>query len=478
MTWNLQKKHKFSMQFTFLLIFVAFIGVSTVLLNVFPTTTSRDVVMANKERALLNQGNVLSSSLSGLERLSAEGVSHVMELVVPGDYDRILVTNRAGDILYDTAPNLAGEGESAPLRSARSGESQFYCSYDGDAFRSEVITPVMSYGSLIGSVHIFDNDLEQARTIHSVELRLRSISVLLFILSVLTVLFVTLRLTRRLRELAGAMRTVREGDLSRRVAVKGQDEVAELAETFNKMTDRLESTEELRRRFVSDASHELRTPLAGIRLLSDSIAQSDDMDVALMREFVSDIGMEAERLQRLTEKLLRLTRMDSGVVSERTEVELAPLVERCVHLLQPLAAQKQVQFETELEPGVRICAAEDDLFQIVFNLAENAVKYNREGGTVFLRLCAEDGQAVLAVEDTGIGIPEEDLPHIFVRFYRVDKNRSRAIGGSGLGLSIVHDAVEANGGEIRAERREPEGTRFLLRFPLLEEKREEKEESV
>ena len=465
------------MQLTFLLIFVAFIGISTVLLNVFPTTTSRDVVMANKERALLNQGNILSSSLSGLERLSAEGVSHVMELVVPGDYDRILVTNRAGDILYDTAPNQDGE-ESAPLRSARSGESQFYCSYDGSTFRSEAITPVMSYGSLIGSVHIFDNDQEQARTIHSVELRLRSISILLFVLSSLTVFFVTLHLTRRLRALAAAMRTVREGDLSQRVAVKGQDEVAELAETFNKMADRLESTEELRRRFVSDASHELRTPLAGIRLLSDSIAQSQDMDEATMREFVTDIGMEAERLQRLTEKLLRLTRMDSGVASECTQVEVAPLVQRCVHLLQPLAAQKQIHFETELAPELRICAVEDDLFQIVFNLAENAVKYNREGGTVFLRLCREDGRALLTVEDTGIGIPEEDLPNIFIRFYRVDKNRSRAIGGSGLGLSIVHDAVEANGGEIRVERREPEGTRFLLSFPLLEDTQAEKEAST
>ena len=471
MMW-LQKKHKYSMQFTFLLLFIAFIGVSTVLLNVFPTTTSRDVVMANKETALLNQGNILSSSLSGLERLSADGVSHVMELVVPGDYDRIVVTDRAGYILYDTAPEAAGE-ESAPLRSARKGVNQFYCSYDGSAFRCEAIIPVMSYGSLIGSVHIFDNDYEQARTIHSVEVRLRSISVLLFALSVLTVFFVTARLTRRLRELAAAMRTVREGNLSRRVKVKGQDEVAELAQTFNKMTDRLESTEELRRRFVSDASHELRTPLAGIRLLSDSIAQSDNMDEDTMREFVTDIGMEAERLQRLTEKLLRLTRMDSGVVSERSAVDLAPLVRRCVHLLRPLAAQKQVRFETELDPAVRICAVEDDLFQIVFNLAENAVKYNREGGCVYLRLCAEEGSAVLRVEDTGIGIPEEDLPNIFLRFYRVDKARSRAIGGSGLGLSIVHDAVEANGGSICVERREPEGTRFVLRFPLLEKKEDD-----
>ena len=190
------------------------------------------------------------------------------------------------------------------------------------------------------------------------------------------------------------------------------------------------------------------------------------MDVDTMREFVTDIGTEAERLQRMTEKLMRLTRMDANIPTEKTVVQLKKPVDRTVHLLEPLAEQKDVTIYTELDDAVRIEAAEDDVFQIVFNLAENAVKYNSFGGNVFLWVEAEDGKAVLTVEDTGIGIPEEDVPHIFSRFYRVDKARSREAGGSGLGLSIVHDAVEANGGEITVERRETVGTRFIVRFPL------------
>ena len=271
----------------------------------------------------------------------------------------------------------------------------------------------------------------------------------------------------RLTELVKGMRIVREGEYSYRVKPKGTDEVTELTDEFNNMTQRLQSTEELRRRFVSDASHELRTPLASIRLLSDSIAQSDNMDESTMREFVTDIGSEAERLQRTTEKLLKLTRMDSKVPVERIPVNVKKTIERTIHLLNPLAQDKNVKIYTDLSDDCTIRASEDDLYQIVFNLAENAIKYNSFGGNVFLRLERQDGSALLTVEDTGIGIPEADREHIFDRFYRVDKARSRANGGSGLGLSIVRDAVRANGGTIRVEPRETVGTRFVVRFPLL-----------
>ena len=265
------------------------------------------------------------------------------------------------------------------------------------------------------------------------------------------------------------MRIVREGNYDYSLTPRGRDEVTELAREFNDMTRRLESTDELRRRFVSDASHELRTPLASIRLLSDSVLQSGDMDEATMREFVADIGSEAERLQRMTEKLMRLTRMDSHVQSQRDRVDLKRAAEKAVHLLQPLAQSRNVTIFSELEEGCCVWASPDDMHQIIFNLAENAIKYNSFGGNVFLRLSKADGIVTLTVEDTGIGIPEEDLPHIFARFYRVDKARSGEVGGSGLGLSIVHDAVKNNGGEIRAFRRETVGTRFEASFPEMKE---------
>ena len=177
------------------------------------------------------------------------------------------------------------------------------------------------------------------------------------------------------------------------------------------------------------------------------------MDGETAREFLNDIGDEADRLTRITEKLLTLTRLDTAPAAEDVPVDVGAVVERVEHMLSPLARAVEVSLELKLQPGCVVLATEDDLYQIAFNLMENAVKYNLPGGRVVLR-----------VEDTGVGIPEADLPKIFDRFYRVDKARSRAAGGTGLGLSIVRDTVLQHGGAVTARRREPEGTCFEVSF--------------
>ena len=462
-------KIKYSVRVVFIAIFFAFLVVAVGMLNIYPTTTARDIVFAEKQSAMLNRCTVMSTSLSALERLSPEGVAQVMGLVGAGDYDRAVVFDQDGLVLYDSDPMSALLGtvsDSARLRRALGGSAVFSCDYDGEAFMSRSAVPVMSYGRVIGAVYITEHDSEQASLIASIQARLRNISIAAGVVTLLLIIVFSTALTHRLRALVEGMRIVREGDYAYRVPLRGRDEVRELGEEFNDMTGRLQSTDELRRRFVSDASHELRTPLASIRLLSDSIVQSEQMDEGTMREFVTDIGSEAERLQRLTEKLMRLTKMDSQIPVEREAVDMKSVAERTIHLLDPLAKKQDVTIFTDFGEGCVVNANRDDLYQIIFNLAENAIKYNSFGGNVFLRLRRDGDEAVLTVEDTGIGIPAEDVPHIFDRFYRVDKARSRASGGSGLGLSIVHGAVTALGGTISVERRETVGTRFTVRFPI------------
>ena len=472
-----KQKHKtrYSVQFTFITIFFIFLAVTIGLLNVYPTISARDAVFSAKRGSLMNQTAVMSASLSALEKLSNEGVEQVMELIGAGDYDRVMVTDQNGMILYDSQryDGMVGQqGEFEALIPALAGKAVFTSRYTGERFESRAAAPVMSYGTVIGAVFLFERDSQQADMIRSIQARVRSISIIAGIVTLMVIVIFTTALTKRIRELVQGIRIVREGNYAYRVTPKGKDEVTELSEEFNDMTGKLQSTDELRRRFVSDASHELRTPLASIRLLSDSIVQSDNMDEATMREFVTDIGSEAERLQRLTEKLMRLTRMDGKNTSESVIVNMKKVAERTIHLLNPLAQQRNVTIYTDFAEDCNILASEDDVYQIIFNLAENAIKYNSEGGNVFLRLRREGEEAVLTVEDTGIGIPDEDIPHIFARFYRVDKARSRAHGGSGLGLSIVHDAVEANGGSISVEHRETVGTRFTARFPICVTKQE------
>ena len=467
-----KKRVKYSVQGTFIIIFFLFIVLMIGLLNTYPTTTSRDAVFSAKQGSMMNQASVISMSLSVLEVLEEENVGEAMHLLDVNAFNRVVVTNGEGTIIYDTSIAENGLGSKAEMREtldALGGKNAFSSVYTKEAFLSRTASPIVSYGEIIGTIYLYEYDSYQASLIGQVQTRLRNISILAGAIILLIIILFTKALTRRISELVSAIDKVREGHYEYRLEPRGNDEITTLVEEFNDMTGRIEKTEEMRRRFVSDASHELRTPLASIRLLADSISQSKDMDSEMMREFVSDIGSEAERLQRMTEKLMSLTKMDGGtnIISER--VDMKRVAEKTIHLLSPLAKDKNITLFTDLSDNCIIQASRDDIYQIIFNLAENAIKYNSFGGNVFINLAANSENAILTVEDTGIGIPEEDVPHIFSRFYRVDKARSREAGGSGLGLSIVHDAVHLHGGEIRVESRKTVGTRFIVTFPLLTE---------
>ena len=213
------------------------------------------------------------------------------------------------------------------------------------------------------------------------------------------------------------------------------------------------------RQFVSDASHELKTPLATIKLLSDSILQND-MDMETVREFVGDIGNEADRLNRTTSKLLSLTRVDDRQIQDAEIIKMAPTVIRVVRMLSGIAKENGITIETDLAQDSPVLILEDDLYQIAFNLVENGIKYNIPGGKLTVTLLRDGDNALLQVSDTGMGIPTEALDHIFERFFRVDKSRSRASGGSGLGLAIVRTIVQRNRGEIMVESELGKGSVF------------------
>ena len=273
--------------------------------------------------------------------------------------------------------------------------------------------------------------------------------------------------TNRLRQIMSSIRIVREGDYSHTLKMRGNDELRILSDEFNDLIIRLQNSEEKRRQFVSDASHELKTPLASIKLLSDSILQND-MDMETIREFVQDIGNEADRLNRMSQKLLSLSRVESQSDSEYEIVYLAPTVKKVIRMLHEIARRSSISIQAELDGDCSILIIEDDLYQIIFNLVENGIKYNTAGGSLFINLQKNLEDVVLTVADTGVGIPAESLENIFERFYRVDKARSRKSGGSGLGLSIVKSLVERNGGTINVESVLNQGTTFTVRFPAFD----------
>ena len=468
-----------SLQVKYAMSYLVIFAVVLVLLNTYPVLASQDLLFTSKRDSLKSQTAVMASALMELESLSADQVARVMNMLDSMGLTRILVTDPAGLILYDsTAPeeDEPEEGAEPPppeyryalyqeVVSALRGSDVSYSRYADRKFISTAAMPIVYRGMVIGSIYILEVDEVQGELLYSLQQNLRTISLVIAAVTLIMSTFFSKLLTSRIAALLRAIRIVGEGEYGHRLQPVGRDEMAQLAGEFNQLTDRLQTTEEVRRRFVSDASHELKTPLASIRLLADSILQTDEMDPAMVRDFVGDIGSEAERLTRITEHLLALTRLDSLPAGQQEAVDVSQVTERTIGLLQPVADAAGVTVEKNLKPDCLILCTEDDLSQVCFNLVENAIKYNYDGGKVFVSVYRDGDQVLLEVGDTGVGIPEEDLPKVFNRFYRVDKARSRAAGGTGLGLSIVRDTVRRHGGWVTARPRNPEGSLFTAGFP-------------
>ena len=258
-----------------------------------------------------------------------------------------------------------------------------------------------------------------------------------------------------------------KGDFSARVREKGSGEMRELARAFNSMSEKLETLDQSRNSFVSNASHELKTPLATMKIMIESLIYQPDMDRDLRTEFMTDINKEIDRLSTIVSDLLTLVQMDSQSVKlSRENVSIAALCKETAHRLEPIAQQKNQKILLTLGDPCDLYADKSKLNQVIYNLMENAVKYTQAGGQVKVTLVKEGRDAILTVSDNGPGIAKENLPHIFDRFYRVDKARSRESGGTGLGLSIVHQLVLLHGGAIRVESEEGKGTSFIVEIPL------------
>ena len=453
---------------------MAILLIVMVLMNTYPLLVSQDLVFRSKHTTLQSSLAAINTALAGLEQLTEENVAGSMSALEPDGVSRAIVTDPYGRVLYDTreAGNATGYYVFyTELVEALRGSLAVYSVYKEGAFHSSAAQPVLYRNQIIGGVYVYDYDTQQASLLETLRNNLFSISVGVAALVLFLSLVFSRQLTSRLESLLAAIRGVREGAYNRRASLSGHDEFAQIAGEFDDLVVRLQETEGARRQFVSDASHELKTPLAAIRLLTDSILQNESMEGETLREFVGDIGQEAERLSRITEDLLRLTRLDSGVSEPAVRVEVAAVLERVVKMLRPIAAEKEVEILT-IRDGAAVVATEGEVYQILYNLAENAVKYNRPGGYVRIRVEGGPETTVITVEDNGIGIPDGDLRNVFKRFYRVDKARSRAAGGTGLGLSIVSDIVSRRGGAIRAEGIEGGGTRFVVTLPCLEQREE------
>ncbi|NLD87976.1 MAG: HAMP domain-containing histidine kinase [Clostridiales bacterium] len=438
-------------------------------MNTFPVLTTQQMIVDSKRGDILKTTNIVANSLSSLKSLDIEQVNSVMEILDVYDGTRLIVSNTDGLVIYDNNQQSSTVGKymlfSEGYR-ALMGYDVFRCEYSKGAFISTAAVPIVYSSQALGIVYMYEYDAEQAQLLLNMQFYLRTTSIVVSFIAVTIALAFSLLLRRRVARLITAMGRIREGEYSYRAEVGGRDELSTLAVEFNDLTDRLQKTEDGRRQFVSNASHELKTPLASIKLLADSVVQNENMSIEEVQEFLGDISQEITRLTRITERLLLLTRSDVKVQTSLTRVDMSYIVDRASYMLEPMAEHLDIDVRCELSDGCIVLAEEDGIYQAVFNLMENALKYNVKGGSVVVYTYIKDDKVYCIVDDTGIGMPHGELEKVFERFYRVDKARSRETGGTGLGLSIVKTTVEQFGGTVWAENRHPCGSRFTIAFPI------------
>jgi len=243
------------------------------------------------------------------------------------------------------------------------------------------------------------------------------------------------------------------------------DELERLSVSLNRMIARLEESFQHTSRFTADASHELRTPLTILRGELEAVAQRPNLDPEV-RETIGSTLEETDRLAKIVESMLAISRMDAGEARmDRAKFDLAELATTTTEQMRLLAEDKGISLRCDISASVEVKGDRSRIKQVVVNLLDNAIKYTRDGGAVEVKVRAADKRAVLEVKDNGMGIPAEALPHVFERFYRVDKARSRQMGGAGLGLSIVKSICTAHSGQVNVESSEG-GSRFRVELPL------------
>jgi signal transduction histidine kinase len=273
------------------------------------------------------------------------------------------------------------------------------------------------------------------------------------------------RITSPIGALAKAAGQLGRGDLSQRVQFQGKGEVEMLGQAFNSMAADLEHAEQLRRNLVADVAHELRTPLSNIQGYLEAIR---DRVMKPNATTIRSLNEEAALLSRLVNELQELSLAEAGELKLVYQPEdIAKLVKQAVAPWQPKVAAKEISLSLDLPDNLPLVNIDwQRVNQVLHNLLENAVGHTHKGGTISVAAMTQDGWVEVSVSDTGEGIPAEDLPYIFERFYRVDRSRARATGGSGLGLTIAKRLVEAHGGTITVQSELGKGSRFSFTLPI------------
>lgn len=443
-------------------------------LSSFLVNTLYTYLFDQKRVEVLTSANIIASTLS--ESFSEEYITKKIPQMSLEQNSRVIVVDTKSTVIYDSylLTSLKGKtfiNSSITTALMKNGkDSGNYYKEDGSWY-IEAAVPIIKNSKPVGAVFLVLSGDSTEQVITHIR---NSLLVLgLFIIIVVGIFSTTMAslVTRPVEKLTKFINNMPKDSLQK-VEVTTKDEVGQLALAFNDLIDRLAELEDKRRAFVSDASHELKTPLSIIKLLSDSLIQTENPDPEFIKEFLSDMNNEVERLTRIIERLLNLTQMDSKQLNMQfVHTDMKEIMNEICKKLAPLASKKGILFSLNMiEDEVILPIERDSLVEAIYNIADNSIKYTEEGGEVVIELSRDLGNVFVSVADSGIGIPKDSVQKIFDRFYRVDKARARETGGTGLGLAIALDAVKLHGGYIEVNSEECVGSKFTIVLPYDEMK--------
>lgn len=335
----------------------------------------------------------------------------------------------------------------------------------------EIAVPIeekMKEGSRIVGVMLTSVSTDSINTSYDyIESRALLIEILAMVIVFGMAFFLCRRMLKPFEKITEAINEVKNGFTDEEISVKEYIETEKIGEAFNQMLGRMKVLDDSRQEFVSNVSHELKTPLASMKVLADSLLSQENVPAELYREFMTDITEEIDRENKIITDLLSLVKMTRTSADMNVEtIDINAILELMLKRLGPIAARANVKLIFESRRQVNAEVDEVKLTLALTNLVENAIKYNVDGGWVKVLLDADHQYFTVEVSDSGIGIPQESIEHIYERFYRVDKSHSREIGGTGLGLAITRSAVLMHRGSIIVNSEEGVGTIFKVKIPI------------
>ena len=467
-----------SLKFRFIILITAVIVIPGVLLCFGILNSYESRAVSIRESEVLSQAKILANQIATSDYLENGGADS-QELKAKVDmlttiYDgRVMVVDDEFKIITDTY-NLDDNKIIISKEVVKSFAGAETVNYDSENHYIELSIPITNpddeksevIGAMVVSVST-DNIVLNLVYLSQIAI---IIEVILAAVALFLGIFCTIKMLKPFNKLSSGIEDIKTGYSEYNLEINDCTETRKICEDINSMLSSMKVMDDSRQEFVSNVSHELKTPLTSMKVLADSInSMGDEAPKELYQEFMGDITNEIERETKIINDLLSLVKMDKSSADLNIEsVNINELIEQILKRLQPIAEKQQVEVVLESFRPVTAEVDEVKLSLAITNLVENAIKYNKNDGErwVHVSLNADHQYFYLKVEDSGMGIPEESLEHIYERFYRVDKSHSREIGGTGLGLAITRNSILMHRGAIKVHSMLGEGTTFDVRVPL------------